>query len=122
MNEKFDQDEFGEVINSDKTFEAITEILEKHNAIIFGWTDEVGSHLDILIVLQPIQVGNLQRGMKGVTDLFVSIIGFGTFSFKINKEDLHHSYISEKLMIGGDITVDKITELVNEVKARCHDE
>lgn len=116
FDERLEQDEYGEVINSEKTFEGLAEILQKHTATIIGWTDLHGTHFDILLVVQPIQVGTLQRGLKARTDLFVSISGFGMFGFDIEREDTHSSYVGEKLQLGGGVTTEEVTNLINGVR------
>jgi hypothetical protein len=115
INEAFDQDEFGEVLNSEKTYQAIADSLEKNGSIIFGWTDQAGTHLDVMLVVNPIQVGHLQRGLRW-SDLFVSVVGFGTHGFEIDHDDTHYGYIGEKLRLGTNITTEKLAALINGVK------
>lgn len=115
INEAFTQDEYGEVLNSTDTYKAIADVLESRGSVVIGWTDEAGSHLDILFTLHPIQVGSLQRGMRW-TDLFVSISSFGMHGFDIDDEELHYGYIGEKLNLGINVTSEKVGELINGVK------
>jgi hypothetical protein len=118
LHPKFEQDEYGEVFNSPDNFKAMAKVLEQHGSLVIGWTDEAGSHLDILLVLQPIQVGVLQGGQSAHWDLFVSVLRTGSgFGFKIDvAEPSHPNYVSEKLQINAGSTTDKLAELVNGVR------
>lgn len=117
MHENISQDEYGEVLNSERTFEGLGELIEKHGSVVIGWTDQQGSHLDILFTLMPIQAGNLQRGMSALTDIFVSISHFGMHGFKIDDVDLDAGYVAEKLRLDGvNVTSTAVAELINGVK------
>lgn len=110
------KDEYGEIINGEKTYKEIAHILQTGRSVIIGWTDEGYTHLDLLFSLSPYkQFGNyLQRGLKGINELYVSIISFGAFGFDINGEK-SSGYISEKLNINGQPTADKLAELINGI-------
>ena len=58
----------------------------------------------------------LQRGLRAINELYISIIGYGAFGFDIDSKK-HSGYISEKLSITGEPTVDKLTELINGIIA-----
>ena len=90
-------DEYGEVINSEKTFENIAMILKKGKSIIIGWTDQNATHYDILFTGGAYkQEGNyLQRGLRG-NELFVSVMSHGAFGFNLDGEK-SSGYIAEKL-------------------------
>lgn len=110
-------DEHGEVINGPKTYTALTQHLAHGGSAIIGWTDEEGTHLDILLTLQPFQAGTVQRGYRGATDLFVAImsIGAGAFEVRSRMEPLYPSYVGEKTGLGSvenDTTI-KLAELIN---------
>lgn len=112
-------DKYGEVLNRAGTYDEIVAQLNTHSrSMIIGWTDEEGSHLDILFTLQPRQEGNLQRGSRGPTDLFVSIMGIGAHGFALDSDDIDPGYYGEKLRLGDNITTTKLAELVNNVRAR----
>jgi len=117
LNELLDQDKYGEVYNSERTFTGIARLLERHTSVVIGWTDQMASHLDVLFTVQPIQAGMLQRGMSAHTDLFVSVSHYGMFGFEIRDTDLHPSYVAEKLLLGNDLTTEKLTELIAGVRA-----
>ncbi len=109
-------DKWGEVINGTKTYEQIAYFLRTSKNCIIGWTDEQGTHYDILFTLKPIKIGTLQRGLHGDNELFISIVGGTTFGFKVNRaNELDESYIAEKLMITGKDTIKKISDLINGV-------
>lgn len=110
------QDEYGTVVNHPETYSEITSILRTHGSIIFAWTDEQSTHLDILMAYRPRQFGSLQRGMSTITDLFIAVSGFGMFGFELNGIEKHSSYIGEKLNLGGsNTTTDKLADLVNGI-------
>ena len=108
------RDQYGETINGRNTYDTIARILEDGLSVMIGWTDEEYTHYDILFTLAPfIPLGEIiQRGIKR-NDLIVSIIGKGSFGFKVGN---NHSagYISEKLNITSDCT--KLAELINGVQ------
>ena len=110
-------DEYGEVINSEKTFEHIALRLKMVNSVIVGWTDQEGTHYDVLFTGGAYkQEGNyLQRGLRG-NELFVSVMSHGAFGFNLDGEK-HPSYIAEKLHFGcwSNITMEKLAELINGV-------
>lgn len=110
------QDEYGEIINGEKTYKEIAHILRTGRSVIIGWTDEKYTHLDLLFSLSPYkQSGNyLQRGLRGINEVYVCIISIGAFGFYIDGEK-SSGYISEKLNIHGQPTVDKLTELINGI-------
>ena len=113
------KNQYGEVINGTDTYNEIEHILRMGRSVLVGWIDEGGSFYNILFSLSPYrEPGNvLQRGLKGINELYVSIIGYGTFGFDTDTEK-HSSYIAEKLNIYGDTTREKLTELINEIIKR----
>ncbi len=106
-------DEYGEVINGDLTYKGIAEEL-KSNAVLVGWTDQDGTHFDVLFTLTTLIYGTVQGGIKK-KDLFVSIMRKGAFGFEVENIDTHPNYYSEKLA-GMGSTAEKFAELVNGVK------
>ena len=109
-----DQDEYGTVINSQKTYEVLADIL-RIDSVIFAWTDQEGTQLDILMAHNPVQFGHLQRGMSAATDLFVAVSHFGMFVFELNGMEKFPGYIGEKLGLGTNTTTEKLAELINGV-------
>lgn len=112
-----DFDNYGEVVNGENTYNRITENLINFRSVIIGWTDEKYTHLDLLFNYIPYKKGMLQRGLRG-NELYVSIIGNGAFGFDIGDSDKAGGYIAEKLNIGGEPTVTKLVELVNNIIKR----
>lgn len=112
-----DIDEYGEIINGPNTYEAIAAEIgsQTRNSVVIGWTDEEGSHLDVLFALRPTQFGNLQRGYRGVTDLFVAVMGFGTAAFECGSQS-HPGYYAGKLGLGDNITNTKLAELIDNIR------
>lgn len=108
-------DDYSEVINGEDTYKEIARELGKENNVIIGWTDQEGTHYDILFTFCALKYGSLQGGVKG-GDLFVSIMRVGAFGFDIQNEDTAPGYFSEKLHIGGGSTAVKLAELINGVK------
>lgn len=107
-------DIYGLVINSDNTYKAIADTL-RDMPIVFAWTEQEGTHLDILMVYKPAQVGYLQRGMSAQTDLFVAVSHFGMFGFEINADPKYSGYVAEKLGTGVNVATDALTDLINGV-------
>lgn len=114
-------DEYGEVINGDDTYETIATYVRFGRPVIIGWTDQHGTHFDILF--NRINPGgkygnNFQGGIKPYGDLFVSIMRMGAFAFEIENDDTHPGYFNDKLggMLG--TSAEKIAELINNVKLR----
>lgn len=110
-------DKYGEVINHKETYQDIADYLryKAKGKVLIGWTDECGTHFDILFVKDPFIEGNMQGGIKEVY-LFVSIMRIGASGFVINDEDTHPGYIGEKLNLGNNITTEKVAELINGVR------
>lgn len=117
IREELDQDEYGTVFNSEKTYTGLAKILNRHGSAIIAWTEQQGSQMDIWLTVQPIQAGPVGRGLRATTDLFVAVIGFGAFGFEIDRNNaLHAGYVAEKLSWGEvNITIEKITELIEGV-------
>lgn len=106
-------DEYGEVLNDLTTFEEIARQVQKLPVLI-GWTDNLGSHFDILFSFGISKTGPIQGGISPL-DLFVSIMRVGAFGFEISHKDTSPGYYAEKLGIGGS-TGEKLAELINGVK------
>lgn len=112
------KDEYGEIINGEETYHAVAMQLKETGSCIIGWSDEGGTHFDILFTLRPSQYGILQGGVRGDSDLFVSIMRIGSFGFEISDKETHFGYYNEKL--GGNLgsTAEKLGELINKIKER----
>ena len=111
-------DEYGEVLNGQENYELIARILCSSGSTIFGWTDQDGSHLDILLTYKPFYMGGgLQGGLKPNNYLFVSIMRYGhAFGFDIYNVDTHMNYYSEKLNLRENNTIQELSDLLNGVK------
>ena len=108
-------DEYNEVINGEDTYKGIAEALHEDKGCLVGWTDQNGTHFDILFVLiTRIEGSNIQGGI-GWGDLFVSIMRKGAFGFEIKNTDTHPGYYDEKLGGIGSSAVE-FAELVNGIK------
>lgn len=110
-----DQDEYGTVFNSEKTYRGLAERLWEYHSVVFAWTDQEGTQLDILMAHNPPQFGKLQRGMSALTDLFVAVSHFGMFGFELNGIEKDAGYVGEKLNLGMNVTTEKLAELINGV-------
>ena len=110
------QDIYGEIINDVKTYKDIANNLKDGSNVIIGWTDEEYTHLDILFSFRAYKdmKNYLQRGIRG-NELFVSIIGLGSFGFDANANEKEPGYIAGKLNLTGKSTVEKFGELVNGI-------
>lgn len=112
-------DSWGEVINGDSTYREIADALRSERSILIGWTDEMGSHFDILFTHRAYSKGYLQRGVRK-DDLFVSIMGVGAHGFEVKDIPMHPNYIAEKFSSGVYMgnSKDKLAELLNEIRLR----
>lgn len=109
-------DEWGEIFNGEMTYNVIATTLFNKKSVIVGWTDQLGTHFDILFTINTPRIGNIQGGLNQGNLLFVSIIRHGSFGFDIDRqEDLFPSYVHEKLFIGSAPTANKLTELINGI-------
>lgn len=107
-------DEYGEVINGEKTYKDIKLKLENGENVLIGWTDQIGSHYDILFSKPPIKTGPIQFGLGIGIKVFVSIMFRGAFGF--SKEGYKSpGYISEKLHIPNYETAERLADLINGV-------
>lgn len=109
-------DEFGEAINSLGTYKTIADLIRDGKSCIVGWTDQEGTHLDILFTYGASHIGGMLQGGVRSTDLFVSVMRIGTFGFEIDRLDTHPSYFGEKLKLGKNVTTEKLADLINGVK------
>jgi hypothetical protein len=109
-------DEYGEVVNGEETFSEIAKTLLTEFRAFVGWSDGCGYHLDILFTLYPKQWGPVQRGISPNTDMFVSVMGKGSFAFDPDAKGTHAEYYAEKLNIGKGETAFKLAELLEGVK------
>ena len=107
-------DDYGEIINGAYSYKEVANRLKEGQSVIIGWTDEEYTHLDLLFNYRAYKGGMLQRGLRG-NELFVSIISIGSFGFDIKDREISAGYISEKLNIHGEPTINKLTELINEI-------
>jgi hypothetical protein len=112
MDYSFKQDEWGTVFNSQETYEAIAQSLQDHGSVIIAWTDLKGTQLDILFTLRPLQCGPVQGGIRGPSDLFVSIMRIGAFAFSLGEADTDEGYYKGKLGEGGK----ELADLINGVR------
>ena len=110
------KDSYHEIINGPDTFIDIADYLKNGNACLIGWTDQKGTHLDVLINLGSIKHGQCQRGIRG-NELFISVMGWGSFGFDVNHNQTMSQYVAEKLGFNSPMeTTDKLAELINGIK------
>lgn len=109
---KMNCDEFGEIINGNKTYKTVAEDLKNGHAVLIGWTDKEFTHYDVLLQYTAKFYGtNIQRGMKPYY-LYVSVLGIAATGFEINSEK-SIGYVQEKLNMTSDCT--KLAELINGI-------
>lgn len=117
-----ERDEYGEVINGDRTYSEIAHaIIERHETVLIGWNDKQYTHYDIIFGATPKRVGVVQGG-RAHCDIFVAIYGVGCAGFRADTES-SVDYVAEKLFntrreLERRETEDivAITELINGVK------
>ena len=113
-----DYDDYGEIVNGIDTYRGIAKVLISKGSVLIGWTDQNGTHLDILFTMGALQYGtNVQGGIKG-TDIFISIMRWGAFGFEVDRSDTHAGYYDEKLgnRASFGTTAEPLSELINGVK------
>ena len=114
----FTQDEYGVVSNSTVTFRAVAEELRMSGSVSLGWTDNAMSHMDVLLVLNPRQVGPSNRMDNRPRKLFIAVAGYGMFGFALDRNGpLHHAYLGEKLGMRPTMTTEALADLFNGVVA-----
>lgn len=107
-------DIYGEIINGKDTYFKISKHLIKGESVGIGWTDENGTHFDIIFTLGIKKYGIFQRGIKP-NYLFVNIIDWSCYGFSVNDVKIG-GYIQEKLRLSGESIIgEKVKELVNGV-------
>lgn len=118
---RFDHNEWGEVITGITTIAALYTLLKYKGSAFIGWTDEAGSHYDILFTLRPTTFGaNIQGGLRPQHDLIVSIMRVGSFGFHIDGikgPPMAPSYIGEKLFLNGKEAREKLADIINYLVA-----
>lgn len=120
MGDDMKYDAYAEVINSVESYLTIGKTLHESGVCVIGWTDEMGTHHDILFAVRVPQFGQLQGGQSGMGSLFVTILrrsgGFG-FSNDNLMRALYPTYVAEKLGLPEHgSTTEKITQLINGVR------
>lgn len=123
IKEMFDIDEYGEVLNGERTFDNVAMMLKLGIPVFIGWTDHRGSHVDILMQYKSggfFKLGNIQGGIE-YSDLFVSIMRVGAWGFEFNKVYKEPDYVEEKLdmmsILKGE-TATQLAILINNVMHR----
>ena len=114
----FTQDEYGVVHNSPDTYLAAATELWGRGRVLIGWTDEAMTHMDILLSVASDSVGPLNRMDMRVPKLFIGVVAYGMFGFRIRPDDpIHHDYLGEKLGMRPSPTTEALADLVNGVMA-----
>ena len=109
-------DDYNEVINGEGTYQEIAKELKENNAVLIGWTDNLGTHFDIMFKLgakKPLSGNYIQRGIRGYY-LFIGIIDHTFYGFS-PESTKDWTYIAEKLRMGDNQTTQKVAELINGV-------
>lgn len=108
------ENEYKEAINGKDTYKVIARDLLNGSNVFIAWTDNEFTHYDILFTYKAVGNRGFQGGLRP-SDLFISVMGIGSFGFKI---DTYKSvgYIAEKIFRGRiDSSVSALTELINGV-------
>lgn len=111
-------DEENLIINGEKTYKYIKDKLNENSSALIAWTDEIGSHFDILFTYKPISPNwDLVQGGIRPYYLFVSIMRIGSFGFNTENSDKTADYIIDKfrMPISCRDTAEKLAELINGV-------
>jgi len=116
-------DEFTEICNGEDTYGAIAEVLKNQRSCIIGWTDERGSHFDVLFNILPLgfaqRPGTIQKNINIGFDLFVSIMKVGAFAFDISRHNTDFHYIEEKFNFNfGETTGKALADLINGIRIK----
>lgn len=89
----------------------VKSLKEKSSVFMNIQIAEERSQYDILFSYNFISYGNYQRGILA-TDLIISVIGFGSFGFKVKDADTDPGYYSEKLGVHSEY----LSDLFNKVR------
>lgn len=118
QKDNIDMDEENLVINGDKTYKFIKENITEHGSVLISWTDEIGTHFDILFTYKPecLDWSSVQGGIKAYY-LFVSIMRYSSFAFNTENSDKTADYILDKFQMPESVrpTAEKLAELINGV-------
>ncbi len=112
-----DMDEEKLIINGDKTYKYIKDKLIEKGSVLIAWSDEIGSHLDILFTYNPVSPNwSLVQGGIRPYYLFVSIMKIGSFGFTIESNKTA-DYMMDKFQMPEILrdTAAKLAELINGV-------
>lgn len=103
-------DNYNVIYNSEDTFDTTAEHIKKFGSVCLHWTDQKGSLLNILFAKPHYAAGALDT-----FPVVVAVLGFGAYTFT---DEVAASYLAEKLRVRSLPTLDKLTELINEVLSR----
>lgn len=105
--------EYGEIINGERTYQTIASRLLNGDTVGIGWTDEDFTHFDIIFKLGlDCKCGDFQRGIRQFY-LFVGIIDHTFYGFSTDSTK-KGCYIQEKLRMNNSCG-DKVAELINGI-------
>lgn len=90
----------------------ITNSLKENSSVLINIQVEAEcSQYDVLLSYNFTNYGRFQRGILA-TDLIISVIGFGSYGFRVDISDTEPGYYSEKLGIHSEF----LSCLFNEVR------
>lgn len=104
-------DKYGEIINGKETYYYIAKALSENKTVGIGWSDQNGTHLDIIFKCGITKYGHFQRGIKS-DDLFIFIIGHGAYGFDVYGNEIEPGYLGQKM---NGISLEALTELINKI-------
>lgn len=111
-------DASGTVCNGEATYKTIALMIGDYFPVYIAWTDEEGTQYDILFCIAQ-TIGPIQRGIRS-GELYVSVQGYSTWAWEINDQEIHPSYMCEKLRMHRGPDTDKLAELITGVRRELY--
>lgn len=108
------------VINGEDTYNWIARSLKRNGRCLVGWSEDGKESNDILFTFDRQGIVRIGRANPGVNpkNLFVSVLGRGSFTVEMNNLVTSPSFIGNSMSVPSNSFADKIAQLVAEVKVR----
>lgn len=108
------------VINGEDTYNWIARSIKRNGRCLVGWSEDGKESNDILFTFDRQGIVRIGRANPGVNpkNLFVSVLGRGSFTVEMNNLVTSPSFIGNSMSVPSNSFADKIAQLVAEVKVR----
>ena len=94
-----ERDELGQAHNGENTYRYISAVLKSGKSCLLTWANprKKVSLVMLFTLLPVVPKDNLLRLGINSTDLFVSVMGKGAWSFRLEGTNINKNYLAEKL-------------------------